>query len=650
MTEAERAALTSDRLASAPPPVLGDYPDWLDPHLARVFKEERGAEGAALASRAPLDMRVNTLKLEREEVLPMVAHLHAEPTRWSPIGLRIRLAADAKSPAIHAEPCFRKGAVEIQDEGSQLAALFAGAKPGEQVVDLAAGAGGKTLALAAVMENRGQIYATDIDKRQLAPIHERIARAGARNIQVRTPRGEADVLADLGGRIDLVLIDAPCTGTGVWRRNPDAKWRVRPGALAERVKQQEALLDRAAALLKAGGRIAYVTCSVLQEENGDQVRAFLSRHPDFTVVPPREIVAAALGERADTVLPRGAGYGGGPADDPADDRYRRLLCRRHAQGVALWWKRSRRALDPGGSWPHIPSSTPMHDTILIVDFGSQVTKLIARRIREESVYCEIVPFQKAEEAFRALRPKGVILSGGPASVLDKDAPLAPMAIYQAGVPVLGICYGEQAMAQQLGGKVEGGHHREFGRAEVEVTKPSALYDGVWEVGQRYPVWMSHGDRVTKPPEGFVATGTSANAPIAMIADEKRKFYATQFHLEVMHTPHGAALIRNFVRNIAGCSGDWTMRAFKDEAIEKIRRQVGKGRVICGLSGGVDSAVAAVLIHEAIGDQLTCVFVDHGLLRLGEGERVVALFRGAYNIPLVHVAAEELFLKALDGVD
>jgi GMP synthase (glutamine-hydrolysing) len=292
----------------------------------------------------------------------------------------------------------------------------------------------------------------------------------------------------------------------------------------------------------------------------------------------------------------------------------------------------------------------MHDTILIVDFGSQVTKLIARRVREESVYCEIVPFQKAEEALRTLRPKGMILSGGPASVLDNDAPLAPMAIYQAGVPVLGICYGEQAMAQQLGGKVEGGHHREFGRAEVEVTKPSALYDGVWEVGQRYPVWMSHGDRVTRLPAGFVANGTSPNAPIAMIADEARKFYATQFHLEVIHTPHGAAILRNFVRNIAGCSGDWTMRAFKDEAIEKIRAQVGRGRVICGLSGGVDSAVAAVLIHEAIGDQLTCVFVDHGLLRLGEGERVVALFRGHYNIPLVHVVAEELFLKALDGVD
>jgi GMP synthase (glutamine-hydrolysing) len=292
----------------------------------------------------------------------------------------------------------------------------------------------------------------------------------------------------------------------------------------------------------------------------------------------------------------------------------------------------------------------MHDKILIVDFGSQVTQLIARRVREERVYCEIVPFQQAEAALRELKPKGVILSGGPASVFDKDAPLAPMAIYEAGVPVLGICYGEQAMAYQLGGTVEGGHHREFGRAEVEVTKPSALYDGVWEIGQRYPVWMSHGDRVTQPPKGFAATGTSANAPIAMIADEARRFYATQFHLEVVHTPHGAALLRNFVRNIAGCAGDWTMRAFKDEAIDKIRRQVGKGKVICGLSGGVDSAVAAVLIHEAIGDQLTCVFVDHGLLRLGEAEKVLALFRGHYNIPLLHVDAAEDFLKALAGIE
>jgi len=291
----------------------------------------------------------------------------------------------------------------------------------------------------------------------------------------------------------------------------------------------------------------------------------------------------------------------------------------------------------------------MHDKILIIDFGSQVTQLIARRVREEKVFCEIVPYQAAAAAFAGMRPKGVILSGGPASVLDEGAPLAPLAIFEAGVPVLGICYGEQVMAAQLGGKVEGGHHREFGRAEVEVTKPSALYEGVWQVGERYPVWMSHGDRVTGLPAGFEAIGTSANAPISMIADERRRFYATQFHLEVMHTPHGAALIRNFVRNIAGCSGDWTMRAFKEEAIEKVRREVGKGRVICGLSGGVDSAVTAVLIHEAIGDGLTCVFVDHGLLRLGEAEKVVSLFRGHYNIPLVHVDAAEQFLSALAGV-
>src|SRR5579872_7151943 len=291
-----------------------------------------------------------------------------------------------------------------------------------------------------------------------------------------------------------------------------------------------------------------------------------------------------------------------------------------------------------------------HDKILIVDFGSQVTQLIARRVREAGVYCEIVPFQKAEQAFAEMKPKGVILSGGPASAIEPGAPLAPLSLYSAGVPVLGICYGEQAMAHQLGGRVEAGHHREFGRAELEVTKASALTDGVWEVGQRYPVWMSHGDRVTELPAGFSVTGTSPNAPIAMIADDARKFYATQFHLEVVHTPHGAALIRNFVRNIARCSGDWTMRAFKDEAIEKIRRQVGSGKVICGLSGGVDSAVAAVLIHEAIGDQLTCVFVDHGLMRLAEAQKVVAMFRDSYNIPLVHVDASETFLKALVGVE
>ena len=292
----------------------------------------------------------------------------------------------------------------------------------------------------------------------------------------------------------------------------------------------------------------------------------------------------------------------------------------------------------------------MHDKVLIVDFGSQVTQLIARRVREEGVYSEIVPFQKAEEAFRAMKPKAVILSGGPASVHDKGAPLAPQAIYDAGIPVLGICYGEQAMAEQLGGKVEGGHHREFGRAEVEVTADSPLFEGVWQKGEKYPVWMSHGDRVTELPKGFKVLGTSSNAPIAMIGDDKRKFYATQFHLEVVHTPHGASLLRNFVRRIAGCAGDWTMRAFKEEAIEKIRAQVGKGKVICGLSGGVDSAVAAVLIHEAIGDQLTCVLVDHGLMRLGEAQKVMALFRDSYNIPLVHVDAADMFVDALEGIE
>jgi GMP synthase (glutamine-hydrolysing) len=290
-----------------------------------------------------------------------------------------------------------------------------------------------------------------------------------------------------------------------------------------------------------------------------------------------------------------------------------------------------------------------HDKILIVDFGSQVTQLIARRVREEGVYSEIVPYQKADAAFAAMRPKGVILSGGPSSVLEPGAPLPPAALYEAGVPILGICYGEQAMATQLGGEVEAGHHREFGRAEVQVTADCQLFDGIWHTGEKYPVWMSHGDRVTRVPGGFQVVATSPNAPIAVIADETRRFYGTQFHLEVMHTPHGALLLRNFVRKVAGCQGDWTMRTFKEEAIEKIRAQVGTGRVICGLSGGVDSAVAAVLLHEAIGNQLTCVFVDHGLLRRGEAKRVIAMFRGSYNIPLVHVQARDRFVEALTGV-
>jgi 16S rRNA (cytosine967-C5)-methyltransferase len=297
LTEAEKSALESRALADAPAHVQGDYPDWLDPYLERTFADERAAEGEALASRAPLDLRVNALAASRDDVQPNVAHLGAEPTRWSPMGLRIRLAAGAKSPGIHAEPAYLKGQIEIQDEGSQLAAVLAAAEPGEQVVDLCAGAGGKTLALAAAMENHGQIYATDSDKRRLVAIHDRLLRVDARNVQVRTPRGEADVLSDLAGRADLVLIDAPCTGTGTWRRNPDAKWRIRPGALAERLKQQEAVLERAASLVKPGGRITYVTCSVLAEENGDQIRAFAGRHPDFSVEKPANVVKA-LGERA----------------------------------------------------------------------------------------------------------------------------------------------------------------------------------------------------------------------------------------------------------------------------------------------------------------------------------------------------------------
>ncbi|GJE80102.1 glutamine-hydrolyzing GMP synthase [Methylorubrum thiocyanatum] len=294
--------------------------------------------------------------------------------------------------------------------------------------------------------------------------------------------------------------------------------------------------------------------------------------------------------------------------------------------------------------------TSHHDKILIVDFGSQVTQLIARRVREEGVYCEIVPFTKADAAFDEHRPKGVILSGGPESVTTDLSPRAPQKIFESGVPVFGICYGQQTMAAQLGGEVEGGHHAEFGRAEVEIVSDSPLFRGIWHPGEKYPVWMSHGDRVTKLPEGFATIAMSRNAPFAAVADEARRYYAVQFHPEVHHTPHGALLIRNFVRDIAGCSGDWTMGTYREEAIAKIREQVGTEKVICGLSGGVDSSVAAVLIHEAIGDQLTCVFVDHGLMRLGEGEEVVRLFRDHYNIPLVHVEAQDLFIGALEGVD
>jgi 16S rRNA (cytosine967-C5)-methyltransferase len=297
LSEDERHELDTATLKGAPPHVAGDYPEWLEPHFTRAFGEARAGEGAALAARAPLDLRVNTLKAEPEQAAILLADLKPEPARWSSWGLRIRLSADAKSPAIHAEPAFLKGMIEVQDEGSQLAALLAGAKPGAQVLDLCAGAGGKTLAMAAMMQNKGQLYASDDDKRRLAPIHERLKRSGVRNVQVRNPKSVGTELDDLTGRIDLVLIDAPCTGTGAWRRNPDAKWRMRPGALEQRLKEQAEILDRAVPLLNAGGRIAYVTCSVLEEENADQVRAFLARHSDFTVAPPGE-VAQALGERA----------------------------------------------------------------------------------------------------------------------------------------------------------------------------------------------------------------------------------------------------------------------------------------------------------------------------------------------------------------
>jgi GMP synthase (glutamine-hydrolysing) len=291
----------------------------------------------------------------------------------------------------------------------------------------------------------------------------------------------------------------------------------------------------------------------------------------------------------------------------------------------------------------------MTDSVLIIDFGSQVTQLIARRVREAGVYCEIVPFNRAEEGMARLKPRAIILSGGPASVLDKDAPLPPLSVYEAGVPVLGICYGEQAIAHQLGGRVEGEHNREFGRAFVEITKPNALIAGVWKPGERHQVWMSHGDRVTALPPGFEVVGVSENAPFAMIANERRRIYATQFHMEVAHTPDGAKLLSNFVHKVAGLAGDWTMAAYRQHAVARIREQVGKGRVICGLSGGVDSAVAAVLIHEAIGDQLTCILVDHGLMRQNEARDVVELFRGHYNIPLVHVDASERFLTALASI-
>lgn len=292
LSDDERARLTTASLDGAPAHVAGDYPEWLDEAFAQSFGDQRAEEGAALASRAPLDLRVNTIKAERDKAAAQLADLKPEATPWSPWGLRITLGADAKAPPVHAEPAFIKGLVEVQDEGSQLAALFSGAKPGEQVLDLCAGAGGKTLALAAMMANTGQLFATDDDKRRLAPIHDRLTRSGARNVQVRTPKSIHTEIDDLKGRMDLVLIDAPCTGTGAWRRNPDAKWRMRPGALEQRLTEQAGILDRATEFLKPGGRITYITCSLLEAENGAQVRGFLGRHPGFAAEPAAETVKA----------------------------------------------------------------------------------------------------------------------------------------------------------------------------------------------------------------------------------------------------------------------------------------------------------------------------------------------------------------------
>lgn len=289
------------------------------------------------------------------------------------------------------------------------------------------------------------------------------------------------------------------------------------------------------------------------------------------------------------------------------------------------------------------------EKILILDFGSQVTQLIARRVRESGVYCEIWPYTSKGEKIRSFAPQGIILSGGPSSVADENAPRIPKDVFALNIPVLGICYGEQAMCQQLGGQVESSDHREFGRAHVEVVEDSALCRGVWARGSREQVWMSHGDRVVKLPPGFKVIGTSEGAPYAMIADEGRRLYGVQFHPEVVHTPHGAALLKNFTHNIAGCHGNWTMAGFRDLEIERIRQQVGDKKVICGLSGGVDSAVAAVLIHKAIGEQLTCIFVDHGMLRQGEVDEVVKTFTGQFNIPLIKRDASDLFLKELEGV-
>ena len=295
-----------------------------------------------------------------------------------------------------------------------------------------------------------------------------------------------------------------------------------------------------------------------------------------------------------------------------------------------------------------------HDTILILDFGSQVTQLIARRIREANVYCEVHPADIGDEQVRALAPKGIVLSGSHMSAYEESTDRAPAAVFELGVPVLGICYGMQTMAQQLGGKVEGGHTREFGHAEVRARGHTRLLDGIEdrrndEGHGLLNVWMSHGDRVVAMPPGFRLMASTESCPIAAMADETRHFYAVQFHLEVTHTLQGEAILRRFVLDICGCRPDWVMVDHVQEAVASIRAQVGSDEVILGLSGGVDSSVAAALIHRAVGEQLTCVFVDTGLLRQDEGRQVVATFRQHMGMKLIHVDAAARFMAALVGV-
>jgi len=292
---------------------------------------------------------------------------------------------------------------------------------------------------------------------------------------------------------------------------------------------------------------------------------------------------------------------------------------------------------------------PAQDRVLILDFGSQFTQLIARRVRESGVYCEILPADAAPERLAAFGARAFILSGGPASVTEAAGPRVPQMVFDSGLPVLGICYGQQAMCAQLGGEVSISDHHEFGAATIDIGDDCALFHGVWATGTREQVWMSHGDRVTKLPAGFRVVARSEGAPFAVIADDARRYYGTMFHPEVVHTPHGRQLLHNFTHRVAGLLGDWSMAGFRDAQIARIRAQVGAGRVICGLSGGVDSSVAAALIHEAVGDQLTCIFVDSGLLRQGEAAEVVRTFRDRFNIKLVHRDAGDLFLSQLDGV-